>query len=210
MKRFPVVAVVILSGLGNLGSSQAVADETKKPQDPKKEVIESPYYPLKVGTRWTYKIGDKKVHILVAKHEKVGDTMAALIQAGEDLSLDDKTTEHVAATAEGIFRFAAQGEVAEPPVMVLKLPVKKDSTWKIDSTISGISIKGDFKSSEEEVTVPAGKFKTITATSDNVTMGDEKMTITYWFAKDVGMVKQIVTRGNNKVLLELEKFEAPK
>src|SRR5436305_5050593 len=79
------------------------------------EVKDSPYYPLKLGTTWTYRVGDDRVTIKVAKVEKVGDQMTALLEATN--AAKAKLSENVAAKADGVYRFAAEGKKIDPPVL---------------------------------------------------------------------------------------------
>jgi hypothetical protein len=62
---------------------------------------------------------------------------------------------------------------------------------------------------EAEVTVPAGKYKTTVVVND-VEVNGQKLSTTYYLAKDVGMVKQTLKLGELDVTLELEKFELGK
>src|SRR5262245_57375242 len=87
------------------------------------KIAESPYYPLKVGTAWHYRAGDKKTIVRVVKHEKVGDTLCALLETERDGTVGAR--EHIGVKEDGIYRFTGDGVRAEPPVCVLKLPPKK-------------------------------------------------------------------------------------
>src|SRR5438046_920099 len=55
----------------------------------------SAYFPLEVGTTWHYRAGDGRFKVTVAKHEKVGDVVAAKLEtySDKDKLLSD---EHVA------------------------------------------------------------------------------------------------------------------
>ena len=63
----------------------------------------------------------------------------------------------------------------------------------------------------DEVKVPAGTFRNVvTSSSDNLDSNGQKIGLTYYFAKDVGIVKQtVVTEGLN-VIMELDRFERKK
>jgi hypothetical protein len=96
-------------------------------------------------------------------------------------------------------------------VLFFKLPPKKDQSWNVDSKAGGASIKGTFKDAgEEDVKVPAGSYKAVVVASQDLEANGVKMSITYYFAKDVGMVKQVVEIAGQKVIVELEKYEAGK
>jgi len=196
MKRFaPAFALALVTAAAPLARA---ADDAK----------DSPYYPLKVGTTWTYKVGDDRIVIKVAKTEKVGDEMTALLEATN--AAKAKLTENVAAKGDGVYRYSAEGKKIDPPVLILKLSPKKGNTWSVNSKVDGQTVAGNFVTNQADITVPAGKYKTFTAESDDLEMGGNKVSVKYYFAKDVGMVKQVVKVGCKEVTLELEKFEAGK
>jgi len=71
--------------------------------------------------------------------------------------------------------------------------------------------RGAFVATEEPVVVPAGKFPiTVAIRTQDFKVGAQDLTVTAWYAPDVGMVKQHVKIGSHDVILELEKFEKGK
>jgi hypothetical protein len=170
----------------------------------------TPYYPLAVGSSWEYKAGESKFTMKVTKHEKVGNVLCARVE----MLIKDKPVsfEHIAVSKDGVTRNSFEGnKEAQPPVLFLKLPPKKDESWKVDSKAGGESVKGTFKNTgEEDVKVPAGSYKAVVVTSQDLEANGIKMAVTYYFAKDVGMVKQIVEVAGQKVVVELEKYEPGK
>jgi len=59
--------------------------------------------------------------------------------------------------------------------------------------------------------VPFGKFQTITASTTDLEVNMIKVGAIYYFAKDVGMVKQVLKLGEKQtIVLDLEKFEPGK
>lgn len=186
---------------------------------------ETPFYPLQVGTTWHYRAGDGKFTIRVAKHEKVGDTLCALLETRRDGKVVG--SEHLAVAAGGVYRLdltaivrkpdpnnkaktidAPRTQTLKPPILVLKLPPKKDDAWKVDSKSDGQTFRGAFRVEEQELTVPAGKYKTLAVRSQDLETNALKATITTYFAEGAGMVKQVIEIGDAKAVIELEKFEA--
>jgi hypothetical protein len=174
---------------------------------------ETPYFPLQVGTTWHYRAGDSKSIIRVVRHEKIGDTLCALLQTKRG----DKVvgSEHVAVAADGVYRHdltvTAEKSVTQtlkPPMLVLKLPPKKGDTWKIDSKGDGKTFRGGFLVDEQQITVPAGTYQTFRVASQDLEVNSLKPIITTFFAEGIGMVKQIIEVGDVKIEIELEKFEA--
>lgn len=177
-------------------------------------ISNSPYFPLAVGNQWTYRMGEQKVVVRVVKHEVIetkndkGEkvkTACALLQAG---SGERQLSEHVAVKPDGIYRYTSAGKDVTPPLCFFKLPPRKGESWPCEVSLEGIILKGTFVADEVEVTVPAGKFKCHTSGSAEFLLGgSQKMEIIYWFAPNIGVVKQLVRVGNFDLLLELEKFE---
>lgn len=186
------------------------------------KAFDSPYMPLKVGHRWTYRSGDHKVLVRVealelfkvARKDPQGkdQTYEALVARLAVTSGERTLTEHVGVLEDGIYRFTAAGKAIEPPLRILKLPVKIGETWTCSSTSAGKELAGTFSSREEAVQVPAQAqpLLTRTASSRDFRIGDRRMDVDYWFAPEVGMVKQVFASGDMKVVLELEKFEPAK
>jgi hypothetical protein len=173
-------------------------------------------YPLNVGTKWHYKIGDNRYTLTVTKFEKIGDYNCARVEQ----IVDDKVTavEHIAVTKEGVVRVAYDDKRAEPPLLFLKLPAKKGETWKVDSVVGktekspGERVTGTFEEGElPRVAVPAGyNDLVITSSSKDLDANGQKLKFTYYFGKNVGMIKQEIEIGDQKVIIELERFDPAK
>lgn len=211
-----LICVVFVGPLLVLMTAQLAAQEKLK---------ETPYYPLQVGTTWHYRSGDATFTMRVVKHEKVGETLCALVESKRG----DKVvgSEHLAVNAEGVYRYdltsippkseekektAAQTvtETPKPPLLVLKLPPQKGDHWKIDSKSGGKVFRGAFKVEEEEVTVPAGKYKAFRVVGQDLEINALKPKITTYYAEGVGMVKQAIEINGAKAEIVLEKFEVGK
>jgi hypothetical protein len=167
-------------------------------------VKESPYYPLKKGTSWTYKVMGNPITMQVTAHEKDGAKIETLVN-GKSVA-----SEHVVVKDDGLYRTTINGQKPDAPVRFLKLPAKKGDSWDVDTKVQGQPIKGTFTTEEEEVTVPAGKYKTIKAEAKEFTIAGMKTAITYWFAEKVGIVKLSFTLAGTAAVLELDKFEEGK
>jgi hypothetical protein len=168
----------------------------------------SPYYPLKIGTQWVYQVGTAQVTMKVTKHEKVGDVMCGLVESSVDGKL--VASEHISAGDTGVFRHTFNGQKASEPLCILKLPVKKDQTWGFDAKIANETVKGTFKSGDEEIKVPAGTYKAITAATTECELNGNKADFKYWFVPGVGVVKQSMNLGGRELVSELKEFKAGK
>jgi hypothetical protein len=172
---------------------------------------ETPYYPLKVGNTWKYRLGDTKFTVKVAKFEEVDKQNCARLET----LVGDKVNSYelVAVKPDGVYRYVADGTKADPPVLFLKLPPPKDETWKVESTAGGTGkLTGTFKSGEvDELKVGDKKYeKVVTVSSDDLDANGEKLRVTYYFAKDVGLVKQTLNVKGQDLVIELESFEPGK
>lgn len=103
------------------------------------------------------------------------------------------------ASADGMFRVSSGELVYDPPYQLLKLPAKEGETWEVVPQAPPGETALTFKyttGKEEEVDVPAGKFKAIRVEMENVINGVVLRT-TYWHAPGAGMVK-IVSHDDNR------------
>jgi hypothetical protein len=172
-------------------------------------VVTTPYFPLAVGSKWSYKCGENHFRLEVVKFEKVGATNCAKV----GLFVNDKSqaAEHIAVTKDAVLRFSFDGKKAEPPIPFLELPIKDGKTWKVESKVDGQPLKGSFKSGvEDNVKVPAGTYKTVTVTGTDLEANGVKLGLKYYFAENVGMVKQVIDIAGQKIVIELEKYEPAK
>jgi hypothetical protein len=164
------------------------------------------YYPLKPKTKWVYKVGDQTVEVEVAGTEKVGNEEATKVVT--KVNNKEVASELYQVKPDGIYRLKVKEDKIEPPVKVLKLPVKKDDSWKIDSKVGSQTVKGEFKvkNDKEEVTVPAGKFETVFVEGADLDVAGTKTTVRVWFAKDKGIVKLEYVIQGTQSLLELKEL----
>lgn len=191
----------------------SVAISVFAPQDLKP----SPYYPLKLGTTWEYKVTPDsskpesfQAICRVTKLEKYGEVMCALVQTTKDGVV--ASFEYITTMDDGIYRFSVTGVKMDPPVCFFKLPPKKGESWVNEYKAGGETMKQTFTAGAEEVEVPLGKYKTATTeTSDLVGNGQPlNLAMTCYYAEGVGMVKQIIRAGGRETVLELTKFAAGK
>jgi hypothetical protein len=167
-----------------------------------------PYYPLKLGSEWTYNVQGGPIKVKVASAEKVGGTNGYKLEtsAGNKVS----ATETVAVTKEGVQRFNVNGLNPATPILFLPADPEATKEWNIDTEVSGQKIKGTFTAKKDKVTVPAGSYDAIYVSGKDMTIGATTTTVEYWFAKDVGIVKLRFTLGSQDATLELQQYQAGK
>ena len=179
---------------------------------------ESALYPLQVGATWTYRVTEKdtkneqRVTVKVEKIETLEvDGKKVTAARLEVRSGDRKLSEHVGVLADGIYRFSSADKTITPALCFLKLGIEKGGqSWQVDCTTDGTKLKGAFNVGKDMVTVPYFKNQkrdTITSTCADFQVGTSKMSVTYWFADKIGIVKQHVVVGNFDQLLELVEYQ---
>ena len=195
--------LILVLALGIAGEAEQEATDKNKAPD---------YYPLKPGTTWSYEVnsdGQKtKLKSRVAKFETFDGKPVALVEMVIDGMVN--STMHMVTTDKGVFRHRVNGVELAPPVCVLKYPFKKNETWETETIVGSekLTVKARAVDSEE-VTVPAGTYKALKSVVDT-TFNGQQSRFTYWFAPDVGVVKQTIVSDGKEISLELEKFEASK
>ena len=196
MKRLSVFSVALAL---SLTASAPAADEPK----------DSPYYPMRDGATWTYKAGESKFAVKVTKHEPVQTYNCArfeTIQDGKTIASED-----VFLKDGSVYRLRSDDKLIDPPVLILKQPVKPGDVWNIDSKTEGkTALRGTFKYGEEQIT-PAGEKSPVqaaTVTCDDLEANGARYSFKTYYAKDKGMVKQTIEAGGLKIDIELEKYEA--
>lgn len=187
-----------------------VSAQEPKTDEPKAESAgTSEYFPAAAGNTWEYKTPEGKVTMTIVKEDEIGGKMCWLLESAT--SDGKKTTEYVRITAEGVFRHQASDQNVTPPLMFLKFPPKDGDAWEVDSKVLGKALKGDFQVSSGEVKVPAGTYEDVVIVkAANFKVDDRDLPHTYYFAKGVGMVKQVVSFAGQEIVLELEKFTPAK
>jgi hypothetical protein len=137
--------------------------------------------------------GGKTTHDLVLLTEKGLDIMD---KAAKDANPNVRS--------QGLHRIHTAGTPLTPPLKIVPFPYKPNIQWTANSTSGNTVMKGTFTTFAVGVKVPFGEFKqnVLHVAYREQQKGDLRIEIDYWFAHDVGMVKQIV--------LELEKFEPAK
>ncbi len=170
--------------------------------------IDQDYYPVQVGTQWTYKLGNTndKFVITVLKPAKVGQQDCVVFDA--KLNGKDAATEHVAWLKDGVHRFMYGDKPFEPPICFFKLTANKGDTWQQDYKIGDAKGSIKFLVEVEDVEVPAGKFKDALAVHAEATETNTVSKTTIWYAKNVGMVKQLI-EDEKPIVLELERMTLP-
>ena len=119
-------------------------------------------------------------------------------------------TDYLSANNEGVFRNRYNDIEVSPPVCLLKYPPKEGATWETQTKFSDqqLTVTGR-EGKSEDVQVPAGKFQAVPVVVEATTEGI-KISTSFWFAENVGIVKQTIDWGGKTISVELVKFEPGK
>lgn len=170
-------------------------------------------YPLTPGARWKFRSGPLVLEERVVRHEKINDETCARI----DTIFEERIIafEHLAVRADGVYRVSVNGRPVEPPLKFLDLPAKPGATWKVESSIAGQTIRGEFQSTEQTLAIrdPHGDkdrtYQTHRVTGEKFQVAEAELSFTYDFAPKIGKVKQVVKASGQETVLEMTDYIAP-
>jgi hypothetical protein len=173
-----------------------------------KEKAEAPYYPTTVGDRRVYesrtRSGKSEWTEVVTKVETKDKVTRVSVGLEREKKVEPFAVIEVS-DAE-IVRASGSGAVG-PPKVLLKLPLKAGASWSWELVTEN---KGSFKEvftfvGEEEIEVPAGKFKAARVdVAFEVNGKIAKRTQTLWYARGVGLVKDRFESSNGEKVTELK------
>ena len=169
----------------------------------------SDYYPLKVGTKWVYKVLETTITVKVASADADGAKLEVEVNGKAVAS------EVIKVTPEGIFRTKINNAKIDPPVMILKLKdgkATKSDKWKIASTIADQKVNGEFsvKDDKEKIKTAIGDLEAIAVEGNEFDIAGTKTSVKYWFVAGKGVVKLMYNIQNNEAVLELKEYSEAK
>lgn len=168
------------------------------------KVQPSPYYPLEVGTEWVFRGPDHQRILRAVKYETINDIPCTLVETLRDDHVVAR--EHIFATPDGIYGLTSEGRTLSQPLPILKLPPRPGLTWTVDFKKAGGTYRGVYLVGAETVEVPFGRFQAVTLQGELTRGGIRQVSFLYWFAENVGLVKQVIRLPKETLTYELEKF----
>jgi hypothetical protein len=158
-----------------------------------------PYMATTRGTVWTYADGKSEYTDVVTGVEKKADgaVVVTIARKGKDRAVPVSVVE---VSARGLYRVSNGTAAVDPPRCLLKLPAKPGDTWEHAPRPPGRGQPGVYTlKGEEEVEVPAGKYKALRVDAV-LEWPDGPRPTTYWYAPGVGRVKMVsVSAGVERV-----------
>ncbi len=175
------------------------------------------YYPLAKGTKWVYRelrdgkeVGERRFDVWKVATE--GGKTTATVTSSSGI---DPGTSYIYSDEKGVSHEATDGVVP-----LLKYPVKTGDKWSV--TFKAVPPQASDRTfdvtvvGEAEVTVPAGKFKTVEVRTVEFTK-TERIKSSVWYTAGVGIVKRVITWENVadgstewELAYELKKFTPAK
>jgi DUF3108-like len=109
----------------------------------------------------------------------------------------------------GLFLTFRDLEVIDPPCCVARLPLRTGDTWEVNNPdVFPTPIR--FRvGKEEEVEVPAGKFKAVRIEKDIILRDLKRIRVTEWTAPGVGAVKTRARLGDGTEVVQVLKSFTP-
>jgi len=207
-KRGYAMLVKFYSGVLALVGLASVCYCSTLPQADKE--VPANYYPLKEGNKWYYRMeaGEKTFQVVTQLTKVENSSVKGMFRL--EMSIDGKVlgSEDLTVDKTGVLRHAFNDTQFPTPVTVVRFPVKEGDTWEQTVAAGGDEMKLKGKViGEEEIEVPAGKFKALRVQIEASGEQSETLTVTYWFARNAGIVKQTLEVGDEQIVFELEKYE---
>jgi hypothetical protein len=173
---------------------------------------------MTVGDRWVTATESKAdgeeatetVTEVVTAVEKKGGAIIVSVAREVDGKLASAVSQ-VKVTDQGLFRMSTQQTVFDVPYHVLKLPLKAGEAWTTEARAGGgAGTTFRYKvMKEEDVEVPAGKFKAFRIDVESDGQGRTSRA-SLWYAPRVGVVRQEHEGGNQKYVKVLKSFKPGK
>lgn len=164
------------------------------------------YFPTKLKTSWTYKVGDNVVEVKVVKMEKVNNEEQ--FQFDTVVGKEAKTSEMFVVRADGVYRTKVKDDKLDPYVKILPLPVKEGTSWDVNSKLGTQTVKGTLKvvKDKEKIKIQGTDFETVVVEGKDLDIAGAKTSVKIWFAKGVGIVREeFKLQTGDTVTLELAK-----
>ena len=186
-------------------SFAALALSAQDPPAPKLSFED--FYPLAVGSQWTYAVENEKKEFVVRiapKTEKIGEVECFVVEAVVDNEI--LGTEHVALDpSKGFVRYKFGKEMIVPPITFLKAGVQKGESWDAKFKVGEKEAVAKFTAEPATIKVPAGEYSGVKV-SGEVVEGTNNVKTQIWFVPKIGVVKQIIDYGDSKIVLDLKSY----
>jgi len=145
--------------------------------------------------------------LVCIREEKPGLTDTLL--AGEGRATTESKVEMYRQTRAGVYLVARDLQVFDPPCCVGRLPLKAGDTWEVNNPAIWPHPIKYTTGKEEEVEVPAGKFKATRIEKKGVLRDGTTVRVTEWVAPSVGVVKARARLQDGTAVVQVLKSVTP-
>lgn len=196
-----------LAVLFALGLFVAPAPSAPKPKDGEKPAH---YFPTTVGTKRVIEMtmrgkSTETIEVVTAVEEKDGMTV---VSVGRELGDRVVPFFEYGVSDKGLFRVTLyeNGRPRKSPACLVHLPATPGETWEEEPPVRAIAKTKYTMGKEEEVEVPAGKFKALRVEVITKPAADRTLHQTFWYAAGVGSVKIVTNDGGVDRVTVLKSF----
>jgi hypothetical protein len=169
------------------------------------------YFPIKPGTKWTYKTGDQIVEVRVAD-KTVKFNNEDCVQLETSVGGKVVASELYSIKADGVYRVKVKDDKIDPAIKVLPIPIGKNGdAWKFNSKVGTQAVSGEFKVKDvkEKLKIGDKEYETVAIEGSELDVAGAKTTVRLWFAKDKGIVKLYYKIADTETQLEMTDFKSP-
>ena len=165
-------------------------------------------FPVTSFWTWTYRVQgqDDKLHVSVFdSKEKMGER---IFRFEGRIRNQPVASELLSIRKDGVYRLRHDNHELEPPLLICRFPPLKGETWKAEYKIGDKKTTVVYDCDTEEITY---QNKKMTALVIRAEIADPNGAIknTCWYAPRIGLVKQVIQEGDNKIVIELEEHGRP-
>lgn len=149
-----------------------------------------PYFATEVGAKWVYESGGiETVEVVTDVQSNDGVVVVTVGEEARGIVLPRRT---VSWSSDGLRLVNEESYIYEPPLLLLRTPVKAGDKWETNSVWRGLG-PFVFKDSRtvirtEKVEVPAGTFEAVRIESEYAFQSVTGKG-TYWYVRGLGPVK---------------------
>lgn len=161
--------------------------------------------PLKPGTTWSYRMSTgQTLDLRVAGTSVVGAVPCTIVET----RIGTQTTrEHVALTAQGLTAYKVEnafGALEYPtPILRVRLPFKSGETWTVQLQENGTLNTYGYRTDGPESLTVLGSTVEAWKVATTLRLPQGEAVSTLWYAKGLGMVRQVYEVGGQKMTAEL-------
>jgi hypothetical protein len=153
---------------------------------PKAEKPDELYFPVQIGAKRVLVGPGRTETITVTKVEEKGGKYTVTVETSFDELPGRKRSNVYEVSKDGLFQKTEDGKT----YTLLKLPYKEGTTWTtIDEKLGDKVTYAYTVGKQEEVEVPAGKYKAIAVEVVIEQLGGETKKVTSWYAAGIGLIK---------------------